>query len=102
MDLRNGAVDAPADAHLAPVEDELLLVWAQFRHIVSFVSVWTEITELSVACQESFELTEGWVGYPQLSAGIASDPSRSETHSHQRSHGLEPQASRYFHREIIV
>ena len=43
MDLGHGAVDAPAGAHLTPMEDEFLLNWAELRHI-SFISVYSEIT----------------------------------------------------------
>ena len=39
VDLRHRAVDAPPRAHLAPVEDELLLDRRQFRWLRSVISV---------------------------------------------------------------
>src|SRR5208282_594521 len=44
VNLRDGAVDAPFRAHLAPMQDELLPDWIQFVHN-SLISVTTEITE---------------------------------------------------------
>ena len=36
VDLGYGAIDAPSRPHLPPMEDELLLDWAEFRHIGYF------------------------------------------------------------------
>ncbi len=45
VDLCDGAIDAPASTHLAPVEDELLFDWREFFHI-SVISVYTEISKI--------------------------------------------------------
>src|SRR5260370_19369051 len=39
MDLRHRAVNAPARTHLSPMENELLLNWAELRHILLFLSI---------------------------------------------------------------
>ena len=39
MDLGHRPVNPPARSHLGPVEDELLLDWTQFRHILLFLSI---------------------------------------------------------------
>lgn len=52
--LRNGPIDAPSGAHLAPVENELFLRMVKRRHI----SVMTEITELPEQCQVDLEVAE--------------------------------------------
>src|ERR1700687_5831806 len=50
VDLRHRPVDSPARSHLSPVQNELFLGCAQVRHI----SLMTEITELSVRCQDNY------------------------------------------------
>src|SRR5208337_3019517 len=55
VDLCHRPVDPPARAHLSPVEDELFLGCTQLRHI----SPMTELTELTVRCQDnSFALED--------------------------------------------
>src|SRR5208337_3281773 len=54
MDLRHGAVDAPAGAHFTPVEDELLRDGSEGWHSVSLSSVITEITVTKDTCQVVF------------------------------------------------
>jgi hypothetical protein len=48
MDLRDRAVDAPARAHFAPVEDIALLGWTEFHEVLSLISVITEIKDHSL------------------------------------------------------
>src|ERR1019366_4934883 len=50
VDLGHRPVDSPARSHLSPVENELLLGCTQMRHI----SLITELTELTVKCQDNF------------------------------------------------
>jgi hypothetical protein len=54
VNLRHGAVDAPARAHLAPVEDELLLDWTEPVHISS-ISVTSEITSIAANVNKLFK-----------------------------------------------
>src|SRR5436309_7454369 len=54
MNLRHRPVDSPAGPHLAPVEDELLLDWAELRHSISLISVYSEITILIPKCKLFF------------------------------------------------
>src|SRR2546422_7900448 len=49
MDLGHGAVDAPACAHLPPMQNEFLLNRAELH--ISIVSVISEITYYSPSCQ---------------------------------------------------
>jgi hypothetical protein len=53
VDLGYGPVDAPAGAHLSPMEDELLLDWAELVHISS-ISVTSEITSIAAIVNELF------------------------------------------------
>jgi hypothetical protein len=48
--LGDRAVNAPAGAHLAPMEYEFLLNGAELVHI-SFISVTSEINKSAVFCQ---------------------------------------------------
>src|SRR5205814_5295720 len=49
MDLGDGPVNAPAGAHLTPVQDELLLDWRQFFHLFLSVQKLPYLTDLSSA-----------------------------------------------------
>src|SRR5437667_7855077 len=39
VNLGHASIDAPARPHLPPMEDELLLDWTEFRHILLFLSI---------------------------------------------------------------
>jgi len=53
MELGDGAIDAPARAHLAPVEDELLWYGAKNLHDEFDISEQTEVTDI-VAFRKQF------------------------------------------------
>jgi hypothetical protein len=50
VNLGYGPIDTPPGSHLSPVKDELPLKVGELRH--TFISVQTEITELTTQSQE--------------------------------------------------